>query len=184
MWCWWCCHPFEGLDLHLPYKYDDKTKRFTTMGHFCSWGCMKSYNLDKNSMAKYGEIGMYITLMHKLAIGKTELIKSAPHRYALQVFGGTLSIEEFRASTHHNKILVMPDETHKIQSVMDFVKPESKMYAYNDNVGDSKMDEIHKSSGKNETLKLKRNKPLKREETSTLENSLGIKRVAKPGFTF
>jgi len=67
---------------------------------------------------------------------------------------------------------------------LDFVKPETKMYSCNDTLDDSKMDEIHKSTGKNETLKLKRNKPLKREATSTLENSLGIKRVSKPGFTF
>lgn len=182
MWCWWCCHPFEGPDLHLPYKYDEKTKRFTTLGHFCSWGCMKSYNIDKNSMSKYGEIGMYITLMHKLATGKTDLIKSAPHRYTLEVFGGTLSIEEFRNSTHFNKVLVMPNETHKLQSVVEYVKPDYKVHTVTEL--HDKLEKIHNSSGKNETLKLKRNKPLKREETSTLENSLGIKRVAKPGFTF
>ena len=46
--CWWCCHPFPGPSLHYPYKYDERTKHFTTTGHFCSWECMKSYALDQN----------------------------------------------------------------------------------------------------------------------------------------
>ena len=70
------------------------------------------------------------------------------------------------------------DKTYVERASSDF----SIIKKYNTN--DNKMDEIHKSSGQNETLKLKRNKPLKREATSTLENSLGIKRVSKPGFTF
>jgi hypothetical protein len=172
MWCWWCCHPWEGPDLHLPYKYDDKTKKFTTLGHFCSWNCIKAYNTDKYALSRAGEIGMYITLMHKQTTNKLELIPSAPSRYALKVFGGTLDIEEFRKSDG-NSMVTMPNETHKLHGVVETGKREVKKLTQA--ALDVKMDEISRSTTKNETLKLKRNKPLKRDKgASVFEKSLGI----------
>ena len=138
---------------------------------------MKAYNTDKYALSRAGEIGMYITLMHKESTNKLELIPSAPNRYALKVFGGTLDIEEFRKAGGQS-IVVMPNETHKLHSVVEVSKREIKKISQA--ALDGKMDEISKSTAKSETLKLKRNKPLKREKgASVFEKSLGINK-----FTF
>ena len=153
MWCWWCCHPFEGPELHIPYKYDDLRKRFDTMGCFCSWPCMKAYNIDRAG-PRYGEYQQFITLMRKHMYGKIEPCRVAPKRQCLKVFGGTLDIEEFR-KCKDPPLVHMPNEIHRNCTVT-----ETKIVAPN-----------HEAAG----LKLKRAKPLQRAE-SALEKSLGIKR--------
>lgn len=167
-WCWWCCHPFEGPELHMPIKYDEPRKRFTTMGTFCSWGCMKAYNIDRAG-PKYGEYQMMITLMRKHAYGRIESYTSAPKRQCLKVFGGTMSIDEFRGCKDP-PFVQMPNQLLMVchQGPSDQKK---EMQASSEN----KMNSINNATGQTEQLKLKRSKPLKREE-SALEKSLGIRR--------
>ena len=45
MWCWWCCHTFEGVPLSMPYKHDERRNKFYTSGNFCSWSCIKHTRL-------------------------------------------------------------------------------------------------------------------------------------------
>ena len=173
VWCWWCCHPFEGPELHLPYKYDDRLKRFTTMGTFCSWGCMRAYNIDRAS-SRWGEIQQYITLMRRDVYKKLEPVPTAPKRQCLKVFGGTMTIEEFRGCKDP-PFVQMPNQIHmtcrvgmaelqdRVQGVVSHASAESKLKSIQDTT--TKPDE----------LKLKRSKPLKRAE-SALEKSLCITR--------
>jgi hypothetical protein len=98
VYCWWCCHPFEGSPCTLPTKYDPLRKRFTFCGLFCSWNCVKSYNFDRNDHKKYecsSLISLLIQQIHgiKCALG----IKPAPPRQTLKMFGGYLEIDEFRS---------------------------------------------------------------------------------------
>jgi hypothetical protein len=95
--CWWCVHTLPKLPcIHLPIKYDEKRKQFTTKGNFCSWQCAKAYALDM-STARSGEIQMYLALMRKQAIGRYEPLWPAPDRTSLLIFGGSMDIEEFRS---------------------------------------------------------------------------------------
>ena len=172
MWCWWCCHGFEGQPLHLPYKYDPLRKRFSTMGCFCSWGCIKAYNRTYNRV-RAGIVATNIVLMYRFMYGKVDVIGCAPNRYSLKEFGGTLTIEEFRKLTENcTRVIVnMPDEVHHIQEVN--VRHELRVPTEGDL--DSKFQEISRTGTNNETLKIKRNKPLKRDENN-LEKTLGITR--------
>ena len=52
--CWWCTLEIKGEELHLPYK-QDKCGKIHTMGKFCSWECIKTYNLKENNL-NYGKI--------------------------------------------------------------------------------------------------------------------------------
>jgi len=175
MWCWWCCHPFEGLELHLPYKYDSHRKKFDTMGCFCSWSCMKTYNMTYNRV-RASIISGNIVLMYKQMHDRIAPIKCAPNRYALKVFGGTLTIEEFRKLSESGpRVHVrMPDEVYHIQEVV--AKYEVK--APTEGNLDAKFQEVSRSSTNNETLKIKRQKPLKR-DANNLEKTLGITRISK-----
>jgi hypothetical protein len=159
--CWWCCHPFPGPSLHMPYKYDERTKRFTTTGHFCSWECAKTYALDMRD-SRSGERQMFISLMRKHAnSGKYMPTRCAPKRVALSMFGGTLTIDEFRHGSS-NVIVTMPWETH-IMPVVTTPSPRLQMAT---------------TTTSDDTLILKRAKPLARAKSS-LEMSLGITRKSK-----
>ena len=159
MWCWWCCHPFETESLQLPYSYDDRRKRFTTLGNFCSWSCMKSYALDKYGVNKGSIICGNITLMRKRLSGKLESIKRAPNRFSLKVFGGNMTIEEFRENAvidaiMPNKVITEPMKNNTVPFISNA----------------KKMNEIKNT---NDGLVLKRSKPLQRNQNS-LESALGL----------
>jgi hypothetical protein len=95
--CWWCCHKFTCCPCTLPTKYDQLRKRFTFTGIFCSWNCVKAYNFEKGDHLKYQRSEL-ITLLIKQMYGITKSlgIKPAPPRQCLKIFGGYLTIDEFR----------------------------------------------------------------------------------------
>lgn len=158
VWCWWCCHPFEGPELHMPFKYDDLRKQFKTLGTFCSWPCMKAYNIDKAG-PRYGEYQQFITLMRKHVYGRIEPCRVAPKRQCLKVFGGTMDIEDFR-SGRDPPMINMPNEMHMlcVTDTHEYVPIAPTI-----------------TTTQSDKYKLKREKPLKRSESS-LEKTLGIKR--------
>ena len=123
---------------------------------------MKAYNLGRPNN---GKTTMNIMIMRKKLYNSFGNIKPAPSRYRLDVFGGPMTIEEFRSgqTVDTGPITPINEESHRSMVI--------KM------VSDStdKMAQIENSSGKNEPLKLKRQKPLKR-DINNLEMTLGITR--------
>ena len=171
-WCWWCCHGFEGPVLHMPFKWDSRSNKFETMGAFCSWGCMKAFNLDRNGVNHGGIVAQNILVMKKqMCGGSVTPICAAPSRYALKEFGGHLTIEQFRKIGESTGTVVnLPDEMVKFQVA---AKEKYEVQATASSSSDRKMGDIQAMATTNETLKLKRPKPLKR-EVNNLEKSLGI----------
>jgi hypothetical protein len=163
LWCWWCCHTFDSPEKHYPYKYDEKRRHFTTYGRFCSWACVKSYSIDQGG-SREGERQMYMALMRKHEYGRSVSCFPAPKRQALKVFGGSLSIEEFRAfgGVKEGPAVIMPNETHMLHRVGAPVAVVINDIEGIDPAG----------------LKLKRDKPLARTK-SKLESALGITRKLK-----
>ena len=143
--CWWCCYPFEWESLHFPHSF--KANTFHTTGHFCSWECMKSYAIERNNN---GEQCEYITLMKKRMTGKVSHTRKAPSRFSLEMFGGTMSIEEFRGGKPC--VVKIPGEFYQEHLI-------------------TKQD-VPVGGGGGE-LRLKREKPLERTK-GKLETSLGI----------
>ena len=124
---------------------------------------------------------MNIVAMRKKMTGNLKGITKAPNRYALKCFGGTMSIEEFRVVTSDTfPIVTMPDESYRLQFVgakTVLQEPASKPNMGITNSTD-KMAAINNSNTHNEPLRLKRPKPLKRDQNN-LESSLGIVRKKK-----
>ena len=139
--CWWCCYPFDWDSLHFPHTFTANT--FHTVGHFCSWGCMKAYSIERGKF----DACDYITLMRKRIEGKITPIKRAPSRFCLELFGGNVSIEDFRSG-----IPIRVNVPGEVFNMVTSTKEE-----------------------KIEIFKLKREKPLEREK-GKLENSLGVVR--------
>jgi hypothetical protein len=120
---------------------------------------MKSYALEKYGLTKGSIICGNITLMRKRIYNKLNTIKRAPHRYKLDVFGGDLTIEEFRSETLKDETEPKPIVSEPIKNnVIPFISSTKKM------------NEI---KNVNDGLVLKRSKPLQRNQNS-LETALGL----------
>jgi hypothetical protein len=91
--CWWCKYIFDNPALQLPEDYYNET--FFCIGHFCSYNCMKSYNLDLNDSLTYKRESL-INLLYYLTYSEYKQINVSPHWITLIDFGGTLTIEKFR----------------------------------------------------------------------------------------
>ena len=117
--CWWCCNKFTCSPCTLPTKYDSLRKRFTFTGIFCSWNCVKAFNFEKGDHLKYQRSELITLLIQQLyGITKAINIKPSPPRQCLKIFGGYLSIDEFR----NNNLGV---ENYKIQLLnYNFIYPE------------------------------------------------------------
>tara|TARA_B100001540_G_scaffold66799_1_gene60176 strand:- start:10843 stop:11166 length:324 start_codon:yes stop_codon:yes gene_type:complete len=105
-------------------------------------------------------------MMRKQLYGKRGMIKMAPKRQMLVEFGGNLTIEQFR----ENMVIdTIPKKEVVEEKEVDIVVPVNNTTA--------KMYEIKGATGTNEPLRLKRAKPLKRDQNN-LETVLGL--VIKP----
>ena len=101
--CYWCCHKFHTTPFGLPVKYvNDK---FHVVGCFCSLECALSYNYDMNDTVD--AIWERSNLVNYLAkrIGIINTVKPAPPKLSLNMFGGHLSIEEFRSFSETSKLI-------------------------------------------------------------------------------
>ncbi|BAT22692.1 hypothetical protein [Yellowstone lake phycodnavirus 3] len=179
--CWWCVHPLPCLPcIHLPVKHDEKTNKFITKGNFCSWQCAKAYALDMNT-SRSGEIQMILMMMRRRAFGKYTPLWPAPKREALKIFGGTMTIDEFRSfgGLVEPPMVCFPDNRQLIQivGVQPFKQAEPHTAPGPTN-SRGKLAAIDSATSQGDTLKLKRNKPLERTK-SKLENVLGITRKAQ-----
>lgn len=102
--CWWCCHKFDTVPLGLPIYYNNVTNKFQVKGIFCSFACIVAY---KNTIKyKIKNIEYLIKYLYTKLTGAklSDTIKVAPPRCSLNMFGGELTIEEFRNSFNENKI--------------------------------------------------------------------------------
>lgn len=117
--CDHCCHSFTNAPIPEPVKYDDRLKAFTcSPRRFCSWACSKAYILSKNT-CNSGMQCEILSLLYKRTYGALNAgIKPAPSRFELQMFGGKLSIEKFRAAGHQvQKQLCISEKLVSKQSV-------------------------------------------------------------------
>ena len=180
--CWWCCHEIDSEPLNLPHKYNSRTNRFYTMGYFCSWSCMKAFNIDHFPSNKTAKTSQNITLMRKRSGEKIESVIPAPSRYSLKKFGGTLTIEEFRSKLMKHPTYNLPSDIIIHQDISETQRInllQNNQYAESSTSGAQKLSNIINSTGnQNQPLKLKRETPLKRDKNN-LETTLGLSRTKR-----
>ena len=107
--CWWCCHSFDSVPIGIPEKYDQRLKKFHVKGVFCSFSCMIAYKNETRSgyLKEYLIKFLYNKITGTLLLDAN--LEPAPPRCTLRMFGGELSIEEFRNSFKENRIYKMID---------------------------------------------------------------------------
>ncbi len=102
--CWWCCHTFETLPVGIPVNI--KNDNFLVRGIFCSFPCLNTYNRIHNFTTKtYLIKALYSKLSGTSIYSKS--LSYAPPREMLKMFGGTMSIDDFRNINTVNKTFQM-----------------------------------------------------------------------------
>jgi hypothetical protein len=98
--CWWDCHKFDTCPLGIPWKVsktDEKTT-FMVLGCFCSMECVYAYSSNDYRFKNVPRSD--VIYMYKVITGKKynelEMLKKAPNREILEMFGGKMKIEQFR----------------------------------------------------------------------------------------
>ncbi|WIA10844.1 hypothetical protein OEZ85_011010 [Tetradesmus obliquus] len=151
-----------------------RTKRWKVAGTFCSWSCAKAFMLDRPN----NQLASLLPLLRKQTTGQrlSDGIKAAPPRTALLMFGGHMSIDAFRADSGDlaacyqelppNMLLDAP-----LLTLVPSFKPHCGLQAKPLN-----FDNLTPGT-RNETLRLKRPKPVKGKantNTNMLEKIFGI----------
>ena len=168
--CFWCCHPFEGRPVVLPVR--DEGEYLQVFGNFCAPECAMSYLFDmrQDSHSRWEQLALLNRVYGDYVGG---VVRPAPARSALKIFGGPMSIEEYRQVIAQRKIRVdihIPPMV-SLLSTMD-TKP---IDFYDANLTKNVMETVKERLQKaEEVLKLRRTKPLKAWE-STLDACINLR---------
>jgi hypothetical protein len=168
--CWWCCHNFESPPVSIPEKIYDKT--YHVFGCFCSFNCAYSYNININDYKIWERLSMLKSLYTKMYNEKTDILP-APPRKALSMFGGHISIEEFR----NNNIKFKKEYLYLIPPMVSIIPIIEES---NTNTDNNTYVPINNIKNLKLSDKLKRNKPINNSKYS-LVKTMGLKKKSKKG---
>lgn len=95
--CWWCCHTFDEYPKPIPVEIQGNNMK--VIGNCCSWNCNKAYCLQHHKT-----LSLFHTFYTRLFPNdSSDLVKPAPSPLCTKMFGGSLTIEEYRSSFHNSK---------------------------------------------------------------------------------
>ena len=104
--CWHCCHTFESSPVGVPIECVRNSQKL--MGNFCSFNCAYAWALDQaNHHADYQTACRVKAFARDHFKIDPDKISRAPDRLALQMFGGNMTIDEFRSCA--NQVQVVGD---------------------------------------------------------------------------
>lgn len=168
--CFWCAHPFTWKPSVIPEREEKGVYRI--YGNFCSPSCAMAFLLNESldTHVRWERIALLHRLYGKNY--KSHRIFPAPTRESLTLFGGPVTIEQYRATIEQEKIRI-DIQTPPMVSILGSI--------------DTKPIDFYDSSMKHtispllgelvpkaeEGLRLKRSRPLK-EKDSTLDSVLKI----------
>ena len=105
--CFWCCHAFPWKPCVLPISYDAYEMMYACEGHFCSPECALAHlyaDPGLSDVARWTRQALLGDMYRNLY--KTRDLIPAPPRTTLRMFGGPLSIDQFREQTAFSEELV------------------------------------------------------------------------------
>lgn len=175
--CWHCCHAFSGLAIPLPVDYNERTQKWKMTGSFCSWACAKAWNWDLGGGGNYrsGIRGQLLAFLKKKTTGTLGRgIVPAPPRSCLKVFGGTLTIDEFRSVSSDGIIIEkLPEKMVPLHQIVNERRVEAKRVETAPGPNMQEAVDFGDATQKNETLRLKRPRPMP-SSSDVLARSMGL----------
>ena len=91
--CFWCCHTFSWKSVMTPTHYDVYSNQFTAEGNFCSPECGLAWIYTD---ARLTDSQKWVRHSLLTSLYKLKELHAAPDKRVLRLFGGTLTIEQFR----------------------------------------------------------------------------------------
>lgn len=174
LYCWHCCHPFDGDGIPMPVTYDSRRDVWKTEGTFCSFACAKAWNWDLGSGYRSAIRGELLTLFRKRTTGSFGRIVPAPPRSCLAVFGGTMTIDEFRAKSVSGIVVRrLPEKMVPLECIVHERKVQAKKAANAPGPDLQENVDFGAATQKNETLRLKRPRP-KPSNSDVLAKTMGL----------
>jgi hypothetical protein len=168
--CFWCCYTFTHRPVVLPIR--DTGEHLIVTGNFCCPECTVSYLFDmrQDSHTRWEQLALIYRVYSEACKGK---IHPAPPKSILKLFGGNLSIEEYRGLIQSYKVRV---DLHLPPMVSILATMDTKPVDFYDsgltkNVNETIKERLQKAE---EVLRLRRTKPLKAWE-STLDACINLK---------
>lgn len=168
--CFWCCHGFTHRPVVLPVR--DTGEHLIVMGNYCSPECASAYLFDmrQDAHTRWEQLALLYRVYGETCDNN---IHPAPPRSILQLFGGSLSIQEYRGLIRSHKVRV---DVHLPPMVSILATMDTKPIDFYDasltkNVNETVKERLQKAE---EVLRLRRTKPLKAWE-STLDACLNLK---------
>jgi len=164
--CWWCRNCFNTPGLELPEDYYNET--FFCTGNYCSFNCMKKYNLELNDSLTWKRDSLINLFYFKLYNKYTE-INPAPHWITLKEYGGCLTLEEFRNNFIINSkeyIVLHPPLISRQMQI-------EESYKFN-KLKEVPIDKLNRIYSEIESeYAIKRNKPIQTDQLN-LEKTMGL----------
>jgi len=102
--CHWCCHAFGTPEILVPCRMVEDT--YVGEGSYCSFPCAAAALFDKHldSNTAWTRYQMLNDMSFRAGGGLGTVVR-APPRTALQMFGGTMTIDKFRGKPLADAIL-------------------------------------------------------------------------------
>jgi len=94
--CWWCTCQFDTIPIGIPEKYDANENKYCVFGCFCSFNCAYAWNVHETNDYKTGERTTMIKKLYNSIYNTPNELKQASSRYCLNIFGGPLTIDDYR----------------------------------------------------------------------------------------
>jgi hypothetical protein len=168
--CFWDCHTFTTRPVVLPIR--DNGEYLEVTGNFCSPECACAYLFDirQDSHTRWEQLALLYRVYGEACQGK---IHPAPARNVLKLFGGNLSIQDYRELIRSHKVRV---DIHLPPMVSILATMDTKPIDFYDasltkGVTETVKERLQKAE---EVLRLRRTKPLKAWE-STLDACINLK---------
>lgn len=143
--CWHCAQPFDTPPIPKPVGFDEKLRRWRVQGCYCTWACAAAACVSTQQTS-------FLTSLHQQVCGSSRFIRPAPPKYLLQVFGGMMTIDEYRGCQEEYKVVPSRLITTEGLNVQTSTVRRSRATA-------GKMD-FRDATGPNDMLRLRREKPL------------------------
>lgn len=168
--CFWDCHTFSNRPVVLPIR--DTGEYLEVTGNFCCPECAASYlfNMPQDSHTRWEQFALLNRVYGEACGGRINL---APSKNILTLFGGNLSIQEYRTLIRSHTVRV---DVHLPPMVSILATMDTKPIDFYDanltkNVTETTKERLQKAE---EVLRLRRTKPLKAWE-STLDACINLK---------
>ena len=124
--CWHDCHPFSHPPVFIPMGVDMATKEWTLRGLFCSLSCLKAFLVDEGVYSRDHQI-LWAKKFASQYMEVPSIVPRAPSRFVLQMFGGNMSIDEFRTTQHKYLNIRTPIRVRPLEEIAVTLPKKVKM---------------------------------------------------------